>query len=126
MSGRAGALIERVAFDQRESQDDGFGNSVETWAQRVICRAGFTALRGSESVISGRLEGRQPIVVRIRSSAASRLIGADWRMRDLRAGSWESDAGGSYWTGPVYAVRSIIPTTDRQWLDVMVESGVAA
>lgn len=125
MSG-AGDLVERVAFDRRETSDDGFGNQVESWSQRLTCYAGFTALRGGESVIAGRLEGRQPIIVRVRASSATRQIGPDWRMRNLRAGQWEADAGGSYWTGPVYAVRSIIPTPDRQWLDVLVESGVAA
>ncbi|MFZ2869849.1 head-tail adaptor protein [Zavarzinia sp.] len=125
MSG-AGDLVERVAFDQRDVADDGFGNRVESWSQRLTCYAGFTALRGGEGVIAGRLEGRQPIIVRVRAWSTTRQIGADWRMRDLRAGDWAADSSGSYWSGPVYAVRSVIPTPDRQWLDVMVESGVAA
>ncbi|PWR24568.1 head-tail adaptor protein [Zavarzinia aquatilis] len=122
----AGDLVRRVAFDARDVLDDGFGNGVETWQQRLVCRAGFTFLRGGESVIAARLEGRQPIVVRVRASSSTRQIGADWRMRDLRAGAWAADAGGAYWAGPVYAVRSVIPSPDRQWLDIMVESGVAA
>lgn len=122
----AGHLYERVAFDLRVADDDGFGNAVEDWAQQLECRAGFVWLRGSEAVIAGRLEGRQPIVVRVRASSETRRITPDWRMRNLRNGQWSGDSGGEYWAGPVYAVRSVIPTEDRQWLDITVEGGVAA
>jgi len=46
-------------------------------------------------------------------------------MRDARKGEWSGD-GAQFWTGPVYAIRSIIETKDRMYLDLMVEGGVAA
>lgn len=118
-------MIELVAFDARSSVDDGFGNQVETWVEQFTCRAGYTHLRGGESVIAGRLEGRQPIVVRVRASAAARQVSPAWRMRDLRAGEWSGAGASAYWNGPAYAVRSIIPTADRLYLDIAVEGGVA-
>lgn len=122
----AGRLYHHVAWDKREAVSDGHGNYQDGFVEQFSCRAGFTYLRGTESVIAARLEGRQPIVVRVRSSTSTRSIEADWRMRDKRNGSWDGDSGEEYWTGPIYAVRSVIPTEDRQFIDVTVESGVSA
>jgi head-tail adaptor len=121
----AGQLYERVAWDKREPVDDGYGNSEGAFVEQFQCRAGFTYLRGGETMIAGRLQGKQPIVVRVRSSSSTRQIGPDWRMRDARKGSW-TDSSETVWSGPTYAVRSIAATPDRMWLDVMVEEGVAA
>lgn len=122
----ASRLFERVAFDVRQKVSDGHGNHEGEFVEIFQCRAGFTYLRGTESVIAARLEGRQPIVVRVRSSTDARQIDHDWRMRDLRDGSWAGSSGEEYWDGPVFAVRSVIPTEDRRWLDITVERGVAA
>ncbi|TAZ22186.1 head-tail adaptor protein [Rhizobium ruizarguesonis] len=121
----AGHLYEKVAFDERQLASDGYGNTEAGFAEIFSCRAGFTYLRGSEAVIAARLEGRQPIVVRVRATPDTRQILPDWRMRDLQNGTWE-DSGETVWSGPVYAVRSTAESEDRQWIDVMVESGVAA
>jgi head-tail adaptor len=109
----SGQLFERVAFDERANVSDGEGNVEGEFVEQFTCRAGFTFLRGGETVIAGRLEGRQPVVVRVRSSSNTREIAPDWRMRDLR-------------TGKEYAVRSVIPTQDRLFIDVAVESGTPA
>lgn len=121
----AAALYEHVAWDSRAAADDGYGNTVGSFDEQFACRARFTWLRGGEGVIAGRIEGRQPIVVRVRASIASRQITTDWRMRDLRKGAW-ADSSETQWNGPVYAVRSVAETEDRRWIDVMVEGGVAA
>lgn len=118
----AGHLFERVAFDERQGVDDGMGNHTGKFVEAFQCRAGFTYLRGTETVIAARLEGRQPIVVRVRRNAMTSQIDHDWRMRDVRDGAWEDE----HWTGPTYAVRSIIPTENRLYLDIAVERGVAA
>lgn len=122
MAGRDAPLIERVAFDSRQEIDDGAGNFEGKFVQVLECRAAFVYLRGTEAVIAARLEGRQPIVVRVRRNSMTNKIEHDWRMRDLRNGAWD----GEHWTGPTYAVRSIIPTEDRLYLDIAVERGVAA
>lgn len=121
----AGQLYERVAFDERQAASDGYGNNTGDFAQVVSCRAGFTYLRGSEAVIASRLEGKQPVVVRVRATPETRQIEPDWRMRNLRDGAW-TDSDETEWSGPIYAVRSKAETEDRMWLDIMVEGGVAA
>ena len=122
----AGQLFEKVAFDQRADGDDGSGNVQGGFVEQFQRRAGFTFLRGGESVVASRLEGRQPIVVRVRRDSDTLKILPDWRMRDTRSGAWQGVGEERYWDGPIYAVRSIAVTEDRQFLDVMVESGVAA
>jgi len=109
----AGQLRELVAWDARATVSDDYGNEQGAFSEQFRTRAGFTFLRGSEAVIAARLEGRQPVVVRVRASAETRLIEPDWQMRDVG-------------TGDVYAVRSIAPTPDHRWLDVLAEHGVAA
>lgn len=109
----AGDLFERVAFDVRSSDDDGHGNYNGEFVEQFQRRAGFTFLRGGETVIAARLEGRQPVVVLVRSDSQTRMIDTDWRMRDVR-------------TSVVYAVKSIIPSDDRLWLSITVEGGVAS
>lgn len=109
----AGQLFEKVAWDVRSLQSDGYGNEQGNFAEVFQCRAGFTYLRGSEAVIASRLEGRQPIVARVRANSETRQIDHDWRMRDLR-------------TGETYAVQSVAPSEDRMFIDVLVTSGVAA
>lgn len=125
MAYSAQRLKHKVAFDARADADDGTGNHEGDFVQRFERRAGFTFLRGSESVIAARLEGRQPIVVRVRACSQTRKIDAGWQMRDLRNGEWVGSGADAYWSGPAYAVRSVIPSEDRQWIDVTVESGVA-
>ena len=112
MAENAGQLRETVAFDERILVDDGYGNMEGDFVEQFQCRAGFTFLRGGEAVIASRLEGRQPMVARVRESSQTRQIEPDWRLRDLR-------------TGASYAVRSVAPTPDRQWIDVAAEGGVA-
>lgn len=121
MARREAPLIERVAFDSRQEIDDGAGNFEGKFVQAFECRAAFVYLRGTETVIAARLEGRQPIIVRVRRNSMTNQIDHDWQMRNLREGAWE----GEHWKGPVYAVRSIIPTEDRLYLDITVERGVA-
>ncbi|WP_421406831.1 phage head completion protein [Agrobacterium tumefaciens] len=109
----AGSLHERIAFEARAPEDDQHGNVEGDFVEQFQRRAGFTFLRGGEAVIAARLEGRQPVVVLVRSDSETRLVDTDWQMRDVR-------------TSKVYAVKSIIPSDDRQWLHIAVESGVAS
>lgn len=104
-------LDKRVAFDDRQQVDDGHGNFTGAFVEVFTCWGAFTYLRETESVIAARLEGRQPLVVRVRATDQTEKVDHDWRMRH------GSD---------VYAVRSVIPSEDRRWIDIMVERGVAA
>lgn len=110
----AGNLDRRVAFDALVRGQDGYGGeklSFTAAAAALTAWAHFRYLRGGETVQAARLRGRQPVVVTIRSSSAARGITTEHRMRDLR-------------TGEVYNIRAIVPTDDRKFLELTVESGV--
>lgn len=115
MAAKAGAgdLIERVGFERPVSGADGAGGVQDGFQEWYSCRAQYIHLRGGESVMAGRLEGRHPLVMRIRASSTAREITTEWQVRDKRSGK-------------VFNIRDITPSDDRLWLDVLVEGGVAA
>lgn len=108
----AGQLYQRVAFEKKGTASDGYGGTVTGWAEQFQCRAGYTHLRGGESVMAARLEGTHSIVIRVRASSNTRVVTTDWRVRDAR-------------TGTIYNIRDITAGDDRAFLDVLVQSGVA-
>ncbi|MDK4704326.1 head-tail adaptor protein [Rhizobium sp. CNPSo 4062] len=108
----AGDLFFHVAFDKRADADDGAGNTVGEWQEKLQCRAGFTHLRGGESVMAARLEGQHTQVIFVRRSTLTRGITTDWRVRDLR-------------NGDTFNIRDITPSDDRLWLDFLCQKGVA-
>lgn len=109
----AGNLDQRFTFLSREVIDDGYGNEVSgPFEDRFTVWAGVTYLRGSETVMASRLEGRQPVVIAVRQSANTRSITTDWKARNAR-------------TDEVYNIRTIVPTKDRAGFEITAESGVA-
>jgi head-tail adaptor len=83
---RAEDLRTKVFFQSRGMVDDGFGNMVPggefetqfhlpdgTWAN-------LKPLRGSETVMASRLEGRQPYIITVRSSTDTRQVNEAWRI----------------------------------------------
>lgn len=108
----AGRLDKRVRFDSPTPTEDGFGGREDGWTAQMTVWACYTRLRGGETVLASRLEGRQPTVIRVRASSAARAITTDWRAVDVR-------------TGETFNIRSIVETQDRAWLDITAESGVA-
>lgn len=108
----AGRLFESVAFDEPIGVIDQYGGTDADWAERLTARAGFLNLRGGEAVMASRLEGKQPVVVTIRSHAAALAIDTGWRMRDLRKGH-------------DYNIRSVVQSDDRQFIEITAVRGVA-
>jgi head-tail adaptor len=109
----AGQMIERVAFDRREAIDDGYGNIIAgDWQEQFQARAKFIFLRGSETVMAGRLESRESIIVQVWANDDTRQIGPDWQMRDVRRGS-------------SYNIRTVEEDKSRLVLDLLAESNVA-
>lgn len=112
----AGALYYRVGLqvrvdDNPDSPVD-YGNTVSEWQEQFAVRAEFIHLRGGEAVLAGRLEGRHTQVIRIRSSSASRTITTDWRVVDKR-------------TGDIFNIRDIEHETNRRFIALTCEKGVA-
>lgn len=109
----AGDLYYRVAFDKRAEVEDGYGNTVSNWVEQFQCRAAYRHLRGGESVMAGRLQGRHTQVIVVRASSQTRQITTDWRVRDARDGT-------------VFNIRDVTVQTDRMFISFLCESGVAA
>lgn len=109
----AGTLKERVSFAVRGEQDDGFGNTLAGWVEQFQEPAGYVHLRGGETVIAARLENKHPVVIRVRCSARTRAVTADWRITDTR-------------TSTEYAIRDVTQTVDGKWVDLLCERGVTA
>ncbi|TJV20609.1 MAG: head-tail adaptor protein [Mesorhizobium sp.] len=113
----AGTLLHRVAFDKRETANPDapadYGNTVSDWVEQFACRAAFIHLRGGETVMASRLQGKHTQVIRVRSSSLTRSVSTDWRVRDTR-------------TAITYNVRDITPSDDRQFIDILCESGTSA
>lgn len=109
----AGDLYYGVAFDKRAEVDDGYGNTVSDWQEQFQCRAAYRHLRGGESVMAGRLQGKHTQVIIVRASSQTRQITTDWRVRDTRSGE-------------AFNIRDVTHETNRQWISLLCEKGVAA
>lgn len=122
MARGARRLKDRIAFDQpAEFPDGSFGNETG-WAERFVRFGEFIYQRGSEAVEAARLEGQSVYKLKVRSDPETRSLTAGWRARDVLRQSF--DTQGKPKTG-VYNIREVDPITDRQWVYLVVESGVA-
>ena len=117
MSRGAGMLRERVLCQMKGPATDELGNPVpggDVWATQFSARAGFQPRNGGEAVIAGRLQGVQPYIVTVRQSSQTRRITTGWRLVDARNEK------------RIFNVRSVAdPDGKRQWLEMLVEHGVA-
>ena len=109
----AGELRERVRFERRVETTDGYGNTKGQWLPQLTVAARIQPLRGSEAVMASRLQGVQPVLIVIRSSAAARGIAPDWRAVDAR-------------TGREYAIRTAQLRETADYVDLLCEAGPAA
>lgn len=108
----AGRLNERVAFDTEQATPDGYGGEDRAWVEAFSCAAEIRYQRGKEAVDAGGLTGSASFKVRVRSSIQTRALTVDHRMRDARR-------------GVAYNIREVDAITDRAWVWLSVESGVA-
>lgn len=108
----SGQLHYQVALLKRIEQDDGMGNTVSDFVEQFQTRAEFIHLRGGESVLAARLQGKHTQVIRVRNSSNTRLISTDWMLRDVR-------------TGKSFNIRDIEHEVNRQFIALTCESGVA-
>ena len=108
----SGQLHYQVALLKRENIDDGQGNTEGKFVEQFQTRAEFIHLRGGESVLAGRLQGKHTQVIRVRNSSNTRMISTDWMLRDVR-------------TGKSFNIRDIEHEVNRQFIALTCESGVA-
>ncbi|MEZ2132471.1 MULTISPECIES: head-tail adaptor protein [unclassified Sinorhizobium] len=84
----AGKLRSRLLFQQRTTGDDGFGNPVTgDFATVFEDSAEIIPRMGSEAVMGARLQGLQPVTIRVRSHVATRGLDSTWRAVDARSGA---------------------------------------
>ena len=115
----AGALArDRLTFQSRGAGSDGMGGegAYGPYEERFTRSVHLHPLRGSEAVMADRLSGRQPYIVTIRNSAATRQITTDWQAVDARN------------PDRVLAVSAppVDPDGKRQWLEILMTEGVVS
>jgi SPP1 family predicted phage head-tail adaptor len=109
---RRGALRERLHFQSRATADDGFGNQIPAgdFETRFTIFGHLHPLRGSETVIASRLEGRQPYILTVRMTGATKQVNEAWQIVDAH------DAN------RIFSITA--PPTDpdgkNQWLEMLV------
>lgn len=108
----AGAIRELVAFDVKVQTPDGSGGRDSTWSEQFQAAAEFRYQRGVEAVEAGAVTGSASFKVRVRSSEASRALTTAYRMRDVRRDL-------------AFNIREVDAITDRDWIWLVAEAGVA-
>lgn len=117
-SRRAGALRERLHFQQRGDGDDGMGGPPTAgqgeFATVFTNSASMKPRTGGEGVDAARLNGRQPYVVTVRNTPETRSITVAWQLVDARNES------------RVFAVVSppADPDGRNRWLEFLAIEGV--
>jgi len=85
MAVSAGSLKDRLTFQARTVQDDGYGNEVSgPWTDQFTVAARVTASPGRETVTAQRLQGVNPVDVWVRWSSQTATIKTEWRAVDAR------------------------------------------
>jgi head-tail adaptor len=108
-----GDLRDRVTFAQPASSTDEYGNVESGFEDQFTVAASILYVRGGEQVMAARLEGRQPVVLTIRSSSQSEQIGPGWKATDARDDS------------RIFNIRSIQPGDRKDFTELLCEMGVA-
>lgn len=109
----AGDLREVIEMQTREEGDDGYGNPVSgDWATFWSAPARIQILRGTETVMAGRLGGTQTVAITMRWQPEFATMNSAWRAKNSR-------------TGEVYNIRSIEPDERHAFVNVLTETGVA-
>lgn len=89
----------------------GDGGAVTGWEVMFSEAARIKPAIGGESVVASRLQGRQPHIVTVWSSARTRGVGLDWRIVNRRSGA-------------VYAIKSFANVDERDMeIDFQVVEG---
>ncbi|MDW9463718.1 head-tail adaptor protein [Sinorhizobium meliloti] len=112
----AGRMRAKLHFQQRTTGDDGFGTpTVGDFATVFTDAAEIIPRMGSEAVMGARLQGLQPVTIRVRSHVATRALDATWRAVDARSGA-------------VYAITSppVNVSQKNDYIDMLATIGAQA
>ena len=104
----AGALRDRVRFDPRTT--DAHGRLLGPWSTTAKpVSAAIVYLKGTEPVMQQRLNGVQPVVIKVHKSSLTAHVTTAYRAFDVRA-------------GVAYNIRSISPAKEPGFLEVLAEA----
>lgn len=112
----AGRLKSRVRFEKRSAAlPDAYGTVEGDWVEQFTRRAEVKPLKGAESVIAARLQGRQPAVMVVRRDSETKAITTDWRAVEIMPGDERT-----------YNIRGVDDMErDNRWITLLCEAGVA-
>jgi SPP1 family predicted phage head-tail adaptor len=102
MSVNIGELNRRLTFQQRG--ENSWDDMSSHWAKIVY-------LRGTEKVLEGRMVGRNTVVITVRQTSKVKSATTAWRIKFKGSGE-------------VFNIRSLIPSSDRQFVDITCETQV--
>lgn len=108
-----GKLRDRVTFALPGSVTDDYGNVESGFVDQFTVAANILYVKGGEQVMAARLDGKQPVVITIRSSTESAQIKTDWRAVDARDPT------------RIFNVRSIQPSDRKDFTELLCEIGGA-
>jgi SPP1 family predicted phage head-tail adaptor len=108
----AGQLRDRALFQAEELVPDGGGGSMLEWVDKFTVRARLMPGTVAERLQAGALQASAQAMLRVRLSSDTEQIRADWRV---------------VIKGATYNIRQHPedPYRTRQWLDMLIERGVA-
>jgi SPP1 family predicted phage head-tail adaptor len=81
---QAADLKHRLTFQKEVATPDPYGGSTYVWTDQLTVWGSIIFRTGSETVIAQRLQGIQPVTVRVRYSAQTKAIEASWRIKHQR------------------------------------------
>jgi len=105
-------LHKRVTLEEPVRAADTAGGASVVWTDRGTLWAELRFMKGAEAVEAGGLQAQSTIKVRLRASALTRSVTADWRLRVV------STAG-------IYNLRQVSQVTDPANVWLVAETGVA-
>jgi SPP1 family predicted phage head-tail adaptor len=107
----AGDLRHEIKLERQVTTPDGAGGSTTTWQEVITTPARIKVLKGGETVMAGRLQGTQTVVVTLRNQPGLGDADSTWRLTSTRSGR-------------VYDIKSITPDERGAWLDILAEIGI--
>lgn len=104
----------RLRFEKRAL--DANGDPLGAWQSAFVQSAEIDYKRGSETAMTNRLIGKQPVTIEIRETPKSRLVTDAYRAVIVGYGMR---------VGEVFNVRAVAPSRDEGFINIVAESGVA-
>lgn len=104
----------RLRFEKRAL--DANGDPLGAWQSAFVQWAEIDYKRGSESAMTNRLIGKQPVTIEIRDTCESRAVTDRFRAVVVSSGMRK---------GEVFNVRAVAPSRDPGFINIVAESGVA-